>query len=317
MRASEKTQRRLEQIADTIADSYKRGRPIDSLETTGLPNRRKIIEAMSELEHVIYMGFYSTRELSPVTLRQYIGEHVYRAAETFIEQIGRAVGYRRSRGVPSAADLQFSEEVVMDTFAQIPRLREQLALDVQAAYDGDPAAKSIEEVVFSYPAVRTITIFRFAHELHARNVPMVPRILTEYAHSETGIEIHPGAHVGKSFFIDHGTGVVIGETTVIGDNVKLFQGVTLGALSLPRTNDGAVVRETKRHPTIEDNVTIYAGATILGGHTVIGRDSVIGSNTWITHSVAPGTRVTYAATDSGSDGHQRFQTPVPPRPERD
>jgi serine O-acetyltransferase len=316
MRASEKTQRRLEQIADTVADSYRRGRPIDSLESTGLPNRRKIIEAIVELEHVVYMGFYSTRELSPVTLRQYIGEHLYRAAEMLMEQIGRAVGYQRSAGAPNAADQRFSEEVVMETLAQVPRLREELALDVQAAYDGDPAAKSIEEVVFSYPAVRAITIYRFAHELYLRKVPMVPRIMTEYAHGETGIEIHPGARIGKCFFIDHGTGVVIGETAVIGDNVKLFQGVTLGALSFARDHAGAVVRDGRRHPTIEDNVTIYAGATILGGDTVIGRDSVIGSNTWIVRSVAPGTRVTYAASENSGEPSQRFQTPIPPRPER-
>jgi serine O-acetyltransferase len=309
---SEKTQRRLEQIADSVADSYAQGRAIDSLESTALPNKRKIVDALGELEHVTYMGFYSTRVLSRVNLRQHIGEHLYRAAECLIEQIARAVSYERRGGVaPEAPELEWSEQVLMDTFTQIPSLREQLALDVQAAYDGDPAAKSIEEVVFSYPAIQAITIYRFARELHVRGVPLVPRIMAEHAHGKTGIEIHPGAKIGRSFFIDHGTGVVIGETAVIGNNVKLYQGVTLGALSLARDEAGDVIREVKRHPTIEDDVTIYAGATILGGHTVIGRSSVIGSNTWITKSVPPGTRVSYSTVDNGED-RQVFRTTPPP-----
>jgi serine O-acetyltransferase len=312
MAASDKNQRELEHVIDRVTESYRLGRPIDSLESTALPNRRKIIDAIAELEHVVYMGFYSTRVLSADNLRDHIAGHVHRAATGLIEQISRAVGYLRSGGAPAAIDLAWTEDVVVDSFAQIPRLRDRLALDVQAAYDGDPAAKSIEEVVFSYPAIRAITVFRFAHELHARGVPMVPRIMTEYAHSETGIEIHPGAQIGKCFFIDHGTGVVIGETAVIGDNVKLYQGVTLGALSFARDEAGDVIREIKRHPTIENDVTIYAGATILGGNTVIGRGSVIGSNTWITRSVPPGTRVTYSANEH-PEPRQVIETPVPPR----
>jgi serine O-acetyltransferase len=316
MAASDKSQRELERVIDRVTESYRLGRPIDSLESTALPNRRKIIDAISELEHVVYMGFYSTRVLSPDNLRDHIAGHIHRAATGLIEQISRAVGYLRSGGAPAAIDVAWSEDVVVDTFAQIARLRDQLALDVQAAYDGDPAAKSIEEVVFSYPAIRAITVFRFAHELHARGVPMVPRIMTEYAHSETGIEIHPGALIGKSFFIDHGTGVVIGETSVIGDNVKLYQGVTLGALSFARDDAGDVIREIKRHPTIEDDVTIYAGATILGGNTVIGVGSTIGSNTWITRSVPPGTRVIYSANEEPEPRRQVIETPIPPPPRK-
>ena len=316
MAASEETQRKLEQIADAVAESYQLGRPIDSLESTALPNTRKIVEAVGHLEHVVYMGFYSSRVLTAGNLRQHIGGHLQRAADILMQQISRAVGYLRNGGTaPGPAERRFSEEVVLDTFAQIPRLRAQLALDVQAAFLGDPAAKSIEEVIFSYPAIQAITIYRFAHELHLRDVPMVPRIVAEHAHSKTGIEIHPGARIGKCFFIDHGTGVVIGETTVIGDNVKLYQGVTLGALSVARDEQGDVIRELKRHPTIEDNVTIYAGATILGGNTVIGRGSVIGSNTWITRSVPPGTRVTYSAMDQATEPRQ-LHTPLPPKPER-
>jgi serine O-acetyltransferase len=315
MKTSDATLLRLQGIVEDVANSYDRGRAIDSLETTALPNRRKIVEALGELEHVVYMGFYSTRALGPLNLRQHIGELLHGAAETLIEQIARAVGYRTCRGQPTERDIAWSEGVVMDTFARIPDIRELLSLDAQAAFDGDPAAKSIEEVVFSYPAIQAITIYRLARELYLREVPLVPRIMAEHAHSKTGIELHPGARIGKRFFIDHGTGVVVGETSVIGDNVKLYQGVTLGALSLPRDAAGDVIREARRHPTIEDDVTIYAGATILGGETVIGRGSVIGSNTWVTQSVPPGTRVTFVASQGdGSPGRQHIDSSAPPPP---
>jgi serine O-acetyltransferase len=170
-------------------------------------------------------------------------------------------------------------------------LRARLANDVQAAFEGDPAAKSFDEVIFAYPAIFAITIYRLAHELHLQGIPLLPRIMTEHAHSVTGIDIHPGATIGSGFFIDHGTGVVIGETTHIGNHVKLYQGVTLGALSLAMDDEGRMIRGKKRHPTIEDDVIIYAGATILGGTTVIGRGSVIGGNVWLTRSVPPYTRV--------------------------
>lgn len=315
MKTSEKAQRALEGIVDTVAKSYELGRPIDSLESTALPNTRKITEAISELEHVAYMGFYSTRVLSRVNLRQHIGEHLYRAAEILIEQIARAVVYERSGGgAPGPRELEWSEQAVVDLFTAIPTVREQLSLDVEAAWEGDPAAGSIEEIIFSYPAIQAITIYRYAHLLHRAQVPMVPRIMAEQAHSKTGIEIHPGATIGKRFFIDHGTGVVVGETAVIGDNVKLYQGVTLGALSIARDEAGGVIRRQKRHPTIEDDVTIYAGATILGGDTVIGAGSTIGANTWITKSVDPGTRVTYSSVDQHVDATQVFDSVAPVTP---
>ena len=175
---------------------------------------------------------------------------------------------------------------------QLPDLRKILAMDVQAAYDGDPACKSLDEVIFCYPGLDAITVYRLAHILHELGMPLIPRMMTEWAHSRTGIDIHPGANIGHYFFIDHGTGVVIGETTDIGQWVKLYQGVTLGALSFATDVEGNLVRGTKRHPTIEDRVVIYANATILGGNTVIGHDSVIGSSVWLTRSVAPGTTVT-------------------------
>lgn len=177
----------------------------------------------------------------------------------------------------------------------LPQLHESLVADVQAAYDGDPAAKDLVEIRLSYPGVLAVAIYRLAHALLTLEVPLIPRIMTEYAHMLTGIDIHPGATIGERFFIDHGTGVVIGETTVIGDDVKLYQGVTLGALSFPKDAQGQVVRHIKRHPTIEDRVTIYAGATVLGGNTVIGHDSVIGGNVWLTDSVPAGSKVTTRA----------------------
>ena len=314
MKPVEPTKRSLEGVIDAVTNSYRLERVIDNLETTALPNRRQVIDAMSELEHVAYMGFYSTRELSQSNLHEHIGDHLRRAAGILTEQISRAIGYRGGRCSQVPGDLEWSEQVVLETFARIPEMRAQLALDVQAAFDGDPAAKSIEEVVFSYPAIIAITAYRFAHELHLRGVPMVPRIIAEYAHGRTGIEIHPGAKIGKRFFIDHGTGVVIGETTIIGNNVKLYQGVTLGALSFPLDEAGAMVREVKRHPTIEDDVTVYAGATILGGDTVIGRGSIIGANTWVTRSVPPGTRVTFSTVEGNGESRQRVETRRPPPP---
>ena len=302
MKPSHEAQARLETIIDSVAASYDEGRGIDSLESTALPNTRKVVEALGHLEHVLYMGFYSTRLLNRVNLRQFIGEHLYLAFEALTEQIARAVVYRRKGGgEPEAEDVTWTERVVTEVFAGIPDLRAELALDVQAAFEGDPAAKSIEEIVFSYPSLKAITAYRVAHELYLRGVPMVARIITEHAHAETGIDIHPGAVIGKRFFIDHGTGVVIGQTTVIGDDVKLYQGVTLGALSMPRHASGDLDREAKRHPTIEDGVTVYAGATILGGETVIGKGSVIGANVWLTTSVEPGTKISYTMASGQSE----------------
>jgi serine O-acetyltransferase len=292
MQTSDKSQRRLETLIDAVTQSYEQARPIDSLESTALPNQRKIVEALLDLEHVIYMGFYSSRVLTPLNLREAIGEHLQRATGNLVQQIARALAYKRhGGGMPGPAEIAWSEDALLSTLEQLPRLRELLSLDVDAAYNGDPAASSIEEIVFSYPAVQAITIYRLAHELFLREVPMVPRIMTEHAHSKTGIEIHPGALIGRSFFIDHGTGVVIGATSLIGDHVKLYQGVTLGALSVPLRGEAP----KKRHPTLEDGVTIYAGATILGGETVIGRGAVIGSNCQITRSVPAGARISLDA----------------------
>jgi serine O-acetyltransferase len=288
----------LERIVQSVADSYKGARGIDSLESAALPNQRKVVDAVEHLKHVIYMGFYATRDLNEQNLPHYISDHVYEAFELLVEQISRAVVYRRKHGgSPETEDIRWSERVVLDVLSEMPRVRGQLHEDLQAAYDGDPAAESLEEIVFSYPAIEAITCYRLAREFFVRKTPLIPRIISEYAHTQTGIDIHPGATIGRSFFIDHGTGVVIGSTTVIGDGVKIYQGVTLGALSIPRDQCGELIRTSKRHPTIEDDVTIYAGATILGGETVVGRGSTVGGNVWLTQSVPPDSRVTYSPPD--------------------
>ncbi|MBX6351298.1 MAG: serine acetyltransferase [Clostridia bacterium] len=194
-------------------------------------------------------------------------------------------------GAPPCPEVEKAAEVAREFVAWLPSLREALAEDALAAYTGDPAARGVDEVILAYPGFYAVMIYRAAHRLHERGVPLLPRMLTEHAHSRTGIDIHPGARIGRHFFIDHGTGVVIGETTEIGDRVKVYQGVTLGALSFSRDEEGNLMRGVKRHPTIEDDVTIYAGATILGGDTVIGRGSVIGGNVWLIESVPPGSKV--------------------------
>ena len=237
------------------------------------------------------MGFYTTRALNRTNLRYAVSEHLYPAQDILVEQIDRAVRYQERMGQVSEIKPEgWSEDVVLRLFQKIPELRRVLNSDVRAAYDGDPAAASIEEVIFSYPSIQAITAYRVAHELCESNVPMIPRIITEHAHSKSGIDINPCAQIGESFFIDHGTGVVIGATSVIGRNVKLYQGVTLGALSVS-WDEARGCHGTKRHPTIEDDVTIYAGASIHGGDTVIGKGSVIGGNVWLTKSVPPGSKI--------------------------
>lgn len=282
----------LEAAIDAVVQSYRGPEEINNLESAALPNKRAVIDAFNHLKPVIYLGFYSTRALSSDNLRHTIAEHLYPAYEILVEQTHRVFNYEKTMGrAPAAEGSEWSEEVVLRLFSSLPALRQTLNSDVLAAYDGDPAAKSVEEVVFSYPAIEAITAYRVAHVLYEQKLPMIPRIISEYAHGKTGIDIHPGAQIGERFFIDHGTGVVIGETSTIGRNVKIYQGVTLGALSVSRA--GQAPRSGKRHPTIEDDATIYSGATILGGDTVIGAGSVIGGNVWLVHSVPPRSKITY------------------------
>ena len=287
MRTQPKRFRELEEAIDAVHASYEGKLEIDNLESSALPNKRAVVDAFERLKHAFFMGFYSTRSLTKENLRHGLAEHLYAAYTVLVEQIDRALTYdhwmgRTDRVLPAGS----GEAVVLALFKDIPDLRRLINADMKAAYDGDPAAKNVEEIVFSYPSLEAIVAYRIANRLYRAGVPMIPRIITEHAHSRTGVDINPGATIGARFFIDHGTGVVIGETTVIGDDVKIYQGVTLGALSVANRDEGG-----KRHPTLEDDVTIYAGATILGGQTVIGKGAVIGGNVWLTKSVPPGSRV--------------------------
>lgn len=279
----------LEHAIDAVVDSYKGPEEVNNLESAALPNKRKVIEAFNHIKPVLYLGFYSVRPLSPENLRYSVSEHLYPAYELLREQIHRAFTYEHHAGRGPDVSADHAHEVLLRIFNQIPRIRKTLNGDALAAFEGDPAARSFEEVIFSYPTIEAITAYRVAHLLYREKVPMIPRIISEYAHSRTGVDIHPGAQLGERFFLDHGTGVVIGETSVIGDNVKMYQGVTLGALSVRRSE--CEFANNKRHPTIESDVTIYAGATILGGATVIGRNSVIGGNVWIVKSVPPNSKI--------------------------
>ena len=280
----------LEDVIGEVVASYSGGRLIDSLSSAQLPNKRQVIEALDHLRAVMYLGYYATGSLDEARLHHAVSAHLYPASEILVEQIGRAVRYEGFRKAGAPLDNDWPRAVTIRLLRRISPLRALLSKDVIAAFQGDPAAASVEEVIFSYPSIAAITIHRIAHELYREGVPMLPRIMAEHAHALTGIDIHPGAEIGESFFIDHGTGVVIGETCVIGNNVKIYQGVTLGALSVERTPGAG--RGAKRHPTIDDNVTIYAGATILGGNTVIGAGSVVGGNVWLVDSVPPGSHVT-------------------------
>ena len=268
---------------------------IHHLDRMPLPSREDAAAIMQALEEVIYPGYYSAGGVTHQGIIYRVQERIGWLFEHLRDQIEK--GLRHMKNLD--ADLCLTRDTTAEDSAyafleSLPSIRRMLEKDIQAAFDGDPAAHCIDEIILSYPAVYAITAYRVAHELHVMGVPLLPRMLTELAHSRTGIDIHPGAQIGESFFIDHGTGVVIGETTIIGNNVKLYQGVTLGALSFPKDEKGRLIRGHKRHPTLEDNVVIYAGATILGGDTVIGEGSVIGGNVWLTESVGPGSRVVQA-----------------------
>ncbi len=287
----------LESAIDSVAASYDGPEEINNLASAALPNTRRVIEAFDHLKPALFMGFYSLRSLNRENLRHGISEHLYPAYEMLIDQIERAVTYEKRRGCPLGVPEGWSEQVVLRLFNRLPDIRRCLNGDVLAAYGGDPAASSVEEVVFSYPSIEALTAHRVAKVLYDERVPMLPRIIAEHAHAETGIDIHPGANIGSQFFLDHGTGVVIGETSRIGNRVKVYQGVTLGALSTARST---VEDRERRHPTIEDDVTIYAGATILGGDTVIGRGSTIGGNVWLVKSVPPGSKIFGRPRDDGT-----------------
>ncbi len=260
------------------------------LDASPLPSRDAIIDLVKKLRELLFPGYFGKQNLTSQTLEYYVGELLGEIRGRLLEQVLNAIRHQASRHGGERIDFEAQAEAIVGDFLDaVPRLRAILATDVQAAFDGDPAARDTDEVIFSYPGIFAITVHRIAHELNALHVPLVPRIMSEYAHALTGIDIHPGATIASHFFIDHGTGVVIGETTTIGPHVKIYQGVTLGALS---TRGGQSLKGVKRHPTLKEGVTVYSGASILGGDTVIGQDAVISSNVFVTQSVPAHTRVT-------------------------
>jgi serine O-acetyltransferase len=266
--------------------------PLQHLEPNPLPSRDNMVQLVEILQQIIFPGYFGKKGLDNHSIKYHVGDCLETVYELLVSEIYRGIrhGCKLNEDECSHCE-EIAASQSISFLAKIPDLRHALANDVKAAYDGDPASKGYDEVIFSYPCIFAIMVYRMAHELHTQGIPLLPRMITEFAHSKTGIDIHPGAQIGQFFFIDHGTGVVIGETTIIGQNVKLYQGVTLGALSFPKDDTGRLIRGLKRHPTIEDNVVIYAGATILGGDTVIGKGSVIGGNVWLTRSVPPRTKV--------------------------
>ena len=274
----------IEGIVDSILSDYRNGRDIDKLNPFQHPDKEIVIDMIGKLLRIVYPGAFRDK-----TYRIYNMKHnLSMLIEDVMYNLNKQIAIVLQSTMEETEAQQKAQELSLAFLGEIPGVRAVAQTDVEAFYDGDPAAFSVDEIIFCYPGLFAITVYRLAHILYTLRVPMLPRIMTEHAHSVTGIDINPGATIGKYFFIDHGTGIVVGETTVIGDHVKVYQGVTLGALT---TRGGQSLRGKKRHPTIEDNVTIYAGASILGGGTVIGRDSVIGSNVFITHSIPACTTV--------------------------
>jgi len=282
----------LPELTDDIVRTYSEVGSINHLGHCPLPNYETIIAVIEDLKEILYPGYRRRDGLHLGNVVYHVGDLIDRLHDRLTLQIARAMCHEAGKDTQCNPQQRHDFEALGQAKAvqflkQIPNVRRTLALDVQAAYDGDPACKSLDEVIFCYPGLEAMTVYRLAHCLHELGVPLIPRMMTEWAHSRTGIDIHPGATIGNHFFIDHGTGVVIGETCEIGNQVKLYQGVTLGALSFPTDEQGKLVRDTKRHPTIGDRVVIYANATILGGQTIVGHDAVIGSSVWLTHSVEP------------------------------
>lgn len=281
----------LPDIAENIIESCYDKACYTHIDYEPIPSEGYVVDIINKLKEILFPGYFTREKIDPVNLKYYMGQSVSVLFDMLSVQIAHSIRHDCFRyDLPCNECEEQGQKIALNLLESIPLLRKILATDVRAIYEGDPAAKSHDEIIFSYPGIFAVTVYRVAHKLFELQVPLLPRIMTEHAHSLTGIDIHPGADIGESFVIDHGTGVVIGETTVIGKNVRIYQGVTLGALSLPK-DAGKRLRGKKRHPTIEDDVIVYSGATILGGNTIIGARSVIGGNVWITKSVPPDTKV--------------------------
>ena len=287
----------LNEVVKATLESYENEGLLDDLSEHPIPSLQDVTAILADLRELLFPRHFNKRKLGRENIAYYIGDRIDQVYRALAEQIAKGFEHEcpnpGREHEPCDLCMGRGRKESAAFLKKIPHLREMFAEDLEAAYEGDPAAKSLDEIIFSYPGFRAVVVYRIAHELHVQGVPLLPRIMTEHAHSVTGVDIHPGATIGRRFFIDHATGVVIGETTEIGDNVTIYQGVTLGAPSFPKGTDGKIIRSQKRHPTIENNVTIYAGATILGP-VVIGRGAVIGGNVWLTSPVPPGTKVVIA-----------------------
>lgn len=280
----------VEQVVEIVMDDYNKKREIDGMTMFHQPDQDKVVEIVNKLLRIFFPGFYRDEVYKIFNMRHTLAALVEDVMFNLQKQVTIALKNEPSYAQSSENGVRKkAKEITIAFMKQVPRMREYIDTDLDAMFDGDPAANSKNEIILCYPGLLTSTIHRIAHVLWELEVPLIPRMMTEYAHSKTGIDIHPGATIGKYFFIDHGTGIVVGSTTTIGEHVKLYQGVTLGALS---TSAGQSLHGVKRHPTIEDNVTIYSGASVLGGQTVIGHGSVIGSNAFVTSSIKPDSRVT-------------------------
>jgi serine O-acetyltransferase len=289
-------------VVDALLESYRNDRRAQHLDRHYLPSRDEAVEILQLVLQLMYPGYFGRRDLTGENIALHVAALLGEIGDKLERQIELCLCYRDEAtdashrpDVPRCRDE--GKTLARRFLERLPALRALLLDDVQAAYEGDPAALNLDEVILAYPGLLAVSVYRIAHELHVLGVPMMPRIMTEWAHTKSGADIHPGASIGRAFFLDHATGAVIGETTVIGDRVKLYQGVTLGALSIARDERGRVIRGTKRHPTVCDDVTIYANATVLGGRTEVGQHSVIGGGVFLTRSVPPGSRVAGKATD--------------------
>lgn len=300
-------EKRIKKISDDILKDYGKERAIDKMNAFSSPDMETVVDILNKLQKILFLGYFRNKNYRFYTAENNLQTLVEDVLFNLTKQISMFLRY-----LPEYKDAEYhtvmdkAQETALEFMSRIPKVRDLIDTTLQAEFDGDPAAFNKDEIIFSYPGMYAIMVFRLAHEFYELNVPLLPRIMSEYAHGKTGIDIHPGATIGRYFFIDHGTGIVIGETTVIGENVKVYQGVTIGALS---TRGGQSLRHKKRHPTIEDNVTIYSGASILGGDTVIGHDSIIGGNTFITMSVPPGSNVSIKSQEMYISKQGRPESP--------
>lgn len=299
MAADFRLKEQLNTLTDRIVDSYKDIGNINHLGHCPLPSSQVVVSILEDLKEILYPGYRRRQNLHMGNVTYFVGDLVDGLHDKLTQQFARALRYEYDVKYGADCDRRHlmdfearGQQAAIEFLESLPEMRQLLATDVAAAYEGDPAASGLDEIIFCYPGLEAVTVHRIAHQLYQQKMPLIPRIMAEWSHKQTGIDIHPGATIGPSFFVDHGTGVVIGETCNIGSGVKIYQGVTLGALSFPKDSEGNLVRGTKRHPTIEDGVVIYANATILGGDTIIGENSVIGASVWMTKSVPANTIVT-------------------------